>query len=102
MKQEEKKEEQEEVTSSKKVETVKQPSPVQETSSKKPELDPKIAKELEDLRQFKAKWEADKKEEVKVSDSFFGKKENVVLQSQKKLSKEQQEFLDMGIPLRED
>ena len=73
----------------------------EQEQEKKPELDPKISKELEELRQYKAKVEGDKKKEVKVSDSFFGREKSVIKQEQKKRSTYWEEMLGLNVPYNE-
>lgn len=48
-----------------------------------------LRKELEELRQYKSKVEEDKKKDVIVSDTFFGKEQGVVKQ---KVQKKYNEF----------
>lgn len=74
------------------------------SKQEEPKVDP-ITKELEELRKFKSEVEArekakeEKPEEVKVSDTFFSTKENVVKQEQsEKYGSKWKEFLDIGVP----
>ena len=93
----------EEVTKEKEpVVEVKQPNSTAPKQDVPPTLDPKIVKELEELRKFKAKVEEDKKKDVVVSDSFFGKGNDVVKQHKKKYSKFWEEMMKIGYPYKEE
>jgi len=77
-------------------------APKKEVEVTKQELDPKIVKELEELRQFKAKVEGDKKKEVKVSDTFFSRNEKIVTQPKSNMEKEWEDLFKQGIPRRSE
>lgn len=83
-----------------KQEVVKEPSAASKQEA--PSIDPKIAKELEELRKFKAKVEEDKKKDVVVSDSFFGKDNSIVKQHRKKYNKFWEELMAQGFPYKEE
>lgn len=67
-----------------------------------------ITKELEELRKFKVEVEAkqraeqEKQEEVKVSDTFFSKTENVVKEPVKELDRVWKDLMEEGVPHKED
>lgn len=80
---------------------------VEAKESTQTKVDDSVSKELEELRKFKAeveaqrKLEATKPKEVKVSETFFGKKENIAKQPYKSnIEKEWEKLFEQGVPRR--